>query len=674
MSYTKLFSYINCQRIVFFEDDFRQDAFKKTLMLYDMTRMDVEDRELFLAEIKNQFLELEKEIRAFLVFFDKCLDEISLLGENVVYGDITSAFPFIGNQSPEHQGELEQMYAMIKDEEIALTYVLGAKYGIGISRPAQYESIFNDYISYNYKKKSFRIYTDFSASTKELFKKNIIESTNTKCVVCIIDNQLEDGKRAGEIIQAIKEKSPQKRKNIVGCVFSSKEQFEEINKDVYFEYVSKKNIVNLEGCLARSAYNYYLAELKKETLKGLAKAFVSAQESKGIAYYLSRKALREGESEYQIINDWIRLLSENAHAGSPNIKNLIALSRVINSLEDTTDEPDASLQELNTLEAFDYSVNDYYLPIAAGDVFMDDNDNWYVLVGQDCDMARGEKRYPRNALSELLPAKVRPQTEFKKWATDLKTASIYSFRKKLSENSEILQVDYQKRKSIANEILNLCAYNTEGICKISLDQELGDAQKRLMPQYMVDYYRTLQKFFKAAKTIRDQAKEAFNVICNPEEERHEGEEPILIRIDKFLENDVDDQVEFGLRRVCRLTHTYVFYLYKLYLEYRGRQPFQSINLVRQEEVSLPVINNNEKTAYFCMVRRVEDPIKSNSKDWCWIISKEEITRISKLLGFGEPTNDKDDIIIDKSTIDITLSDKKRLVIEKAKDKIKMDFS
>lgn len=671
MSYRDLFSSINCQRIVFFEDDFKQIAFDKTRMLYDMTRMDVKDRELFLDEIKAQSLKLEGEIRAFLESFDKCFDGIGVWRDSVVYGDITSAFPLVSDQSPEHRAELERLYATIKDEEIAPIYSVGAKYGIGVSQPTQYDSIFSDYILYDNRAKSFRVYTDFSASTAKLFSIDINESTNAKSVVCIIDNQLGDAKRAGEIIQAIKDSSAQERKNIVGCVFSSQGLFEEISKDVYFEYTSKTNIGNLEGCLARSAYNYYLAELKNETLGRLTAAFESAQESKGIAYYLSRKALREGESEYQIINDWIQLLSANAHTESTNIKQLIALSRVINSLEDTIDDPDTTLQKLNTFEAFDYSINDYHLPIAAGDVFTDDNGNWYVLVGQDCDMARGIFRHPKNALAELLPAKVRPQTEYKKWTMDLEKASIYNFRKALSENSEILQVDYQKIKYIANEILNLCSYNADGICKISLSQKLGDEQNRLIPQYTADYYRTLQKYFIAAKTIKEKAKEAFDVLCNPEPEKISREKaPILIRIDDFSENA--DQVVFGLRRVCRLTHTYVFYLYKLYLEHRGRQPFQTINLVRVDEVSLPVFTNNAKTDHLCTVRRVEDPNKSNPKDWYWIISKAEVTRISELLGFGKPEYEKDDIAIDTSPMAIPLPCAKQLVIEKAKDKIKID--
>lgn len=111
-----------------------------------------------------------------------------------------------------------------------------------------------------------------------------------------------------------------------------------------------------------------------------------------------------------------------------------------NSLYDE-DLPDADLQQLNTLEAFDYTVNDYFLPVTAGDIFTNSKDEWFVLIGQDCDMARSITRTPKDALAELLPAKVRTQTDFEKWTNDLRSASIYSFRKNLDAGCEVLQVE-----------------------------------------------------------------------------------------------------------------------------------------------------------------------------------------------------------------------------------------
>lgn len=64
--------------------------------------------------------------------------------------------------------------------------------------------------------------------------------------------------------------------------------------------------------------------------------------------------------------------------------------------------------------------------MTAGDIFTNSKDEWFVLIGQDCDMARSITRTPKDALAELLPAKVRTQTDFEKWTNDLRSASIYA--------------------------------------------------------------------------------------------------------------------------------------------------------------------------------------------------------------------------------------------------------
>ena len=79
MSYRELFSSINCQRIVIFEDDFSQTEYKKEEAFYDVTRMDLADRELYLAEINNISTNLSNKIRKYLESFDKCLDRKSVV-------------------------------------------------------------------------------------------------------------------------------------------------------------------------------------------------------------------------------------------------------------------------------------------------------------------------------------------------------------------------------------------------------------------------------------------------------------------------------------------------------------------------------------------------------------------------------------------------------------------
>lgn len=367
---------------------------------------------------------------------------------------------------------------------------------------------------------------------------------------------------------------------------------------------------------------------------------------------------------YEIINDWIRLLSTAPRKDADTIKRMIRLSRVINSLEDDEDLPDADLQLLNTLEAFDYTVNDYFLPVTAGDIFTNSKDEWFVLIGQDCDMARSTTRTPKNALAELLPAKVRPQTDFEKWTNDLRSASIYSFRKSLDDGCGVLQVEYQKRQYIANEILNLCSFNSTGECKISLSDSIGQDQLMLMPDYMVAYYSKLQRFFLATKTLRMQAEDAFEIVLSKEHS------PRLLSFKDF--DKTSDMVSFNLKRVCRLTHDYVFYLYKLYLEYRGRQPFQTINLIRQEDTALPVMYNKKETGQYLSFRSVPIPDKSNRKNWCWVIDVAELNRVLVLLELPILRSRNGDIVLKNECIELPLEQNKQIRIVKAKEKVNFE--
>lgn len=393
----------------------------------------------------------------------------------------------------------------------------------------------------------------------------------------------------------------------------------------------------------------------------------TAIKNKGIAFFLSRKAQKEGMSEYEIINDWVKLLSITAPEDSDTIKRLIGLSRVINIL-DEDDLPDDSLQRLNTLEAFDYSINDYYLPVAAGDVFTNDQGEWFVLIGQDCDMARRPNTPPRNALAELLSANIRRQTSCKKWANDLETASIYSFRKSQEAESEILQVNYQQRKFIANEIINLCAFNTDGQCRIPLIAPPSKEQVQLMPGYMITYYTELQKYFSSVKVLKEQVNDAFETVISNEYA------PRLLSVGDYT---IDADVAFfNLRRVCRLTHSYVYYLYKLFLEYRGRQPFQTINLIRQEEVTLPVVFNRTESGVFMSIRCVPVPDKPNRRDYCWIISLDELNRVLGKLEDNVTVCEgvKEDLIIDSESIEWPLSNQKKLTLKKAKEKVELSVT
>lgn len=666
MSYKELFSSIDCKRIVIIEDDFRQSEYKKERALYDITRMAVDDRCQYLAEIEAVSHSLHEILSKFLSLFDECFDEIGVWNDSIPYGDISCAFTLIEGINPELKTHIEEQYVLFEGEAIQEIYELGAKYGIGMDHPAYFGDLFDSYILNENRARSLRIYTNFSADTQLSFSADIEQASSDCPVVCIIDNYLSGANRAKEVIKVISDKSKDTRRNIIGSIFSSKEMYEEISDTLYFEYAPKDKTEQLKSCIAKSAYNYFISELKSETLLSMGNAFDKALKNKGIAFFLAQKARTEGASEYEIINDWIRLLATAPREDANTIKRMIRLSKVINSLEESGDLPDADLQQLNTLEAFDYTVNDYFLPVTAGDIFTNSKGEWFILIGQDCDMARSTTRTPKNAIAELLPAKVRRQTDFDKWANDLRSASIYSFRKTLDAECEVLQVEYQSRQYIANEILNLCSFNADGQCRISISAPLGLPQEHLTPSYMAVYYQKLQHFFAAVKTLRLQAEEAFETVIAKEYA------PRLLSFEDF--DKTSETVCFDLKRVCRLTHDYVFYLYKLYLEYRGRQPFQTINLIRQEDTSLPVLLNKKETGQYLSFRGVPLPDINNRKNWCWVIDATELNRMLELLGMPALSKADQDVVLKNESTELNLEQSKKVRIIKAKQKVYFEFA
>ncbi len=178
---------------------------------------------------------------------------------------------------------------------------------------------------------------------------------------------------------------------------------------------------------------------------------------------------------------------------------------------------------------------------------------------------------------------------------------------------------------------------------------------------MADYYIKLQQFFSAVKKLRNQDEETFETVIADEYS------PRLLSFKEF--DKESDIAVFDLKRVCRLAHDYVFYLFKLYLEYRGRQPFQTINLIRQEDTSLPIVLGNNETEQYLSFRSVPIPDKSNRKDWCWIIEASELNRTLEALELPKLSGTDQEIVLKNETISIDLQQGKRLCIRKAKKKV-----
>ena len=56
-------------------------------------------------------------------------------------------------------------------------YEIGAKYGIGVNHPSNFDELYDDYVLSKNRAQSVRIYTDFSAETQRLFSADIEQAS-----------------------------------------------------------------------------------------------------------------------------------------------------------------------------------------------------------------------------------------------------------------------------------------------------------------------------------------------------------------------------------------------------------------------------------------------------------------------------------------------------------------
>ncbi|MEA5094970.1 hypothetical protein SDC9_51093 [bioreactor metagenome] len=677
IDYRMFFSNVDCAMIVFLEDDFSlsDTEIDKSKFLYSISRMDVESRKAFVLELEKEYSEFALSINRFSDCMENLFSLIESWDNEVIRDDIESAMDIIKVQKPAQYDSLRGLYNAVELPNVDQLAKLLLKYGLCINIPPCYQRIFDEYLLSENRWKPFRIYASFDAENSRSFKCELQEfyknTTNEfTCLCCIIDNELSGEKRAKNIIDEIRSFNTDKRNSIIGAIVTSHEKTENIDEHVFLEYVNKSSAQsNLQSALLRSTYNYAISKLKDELMKGFLDTFSKATINRNIAFYLSQMAVYEGVANYQIINTWISTMCDYELSKSNVILYIVRLTNLINQVEIEDYEITDDLNMLNTFEAFDFNVNKFYQPPAAGDVFIDNDDKVYILIGQDCDIMMSETRKRRNAISELIPAQIVSQTETFKLKNNLSYMMINNFRKSPEDTPSCLKIDYTKRVYLENELINLCIYNPDGKCGINLDAVLPEDSTKIMMPYLINYYGELQKYFNSIKILKSQAGEAFDIFLD------NTYAPRLISIHKY-EEETTNKLSYPLRRICRLTETYILYLYKLYLEYRGRQPYNTINLARCQTLDIPISDSAISGEISIQVILSGDR-NTNSKPakLPWEVSRAEILRVLSKFGVeAAPTNKKDYILLETEETRIDLENGQALkVVKKSKPEAKLEI-
>lgn len=662
ITYDKFFRITNCDTIIFLEDDFTFENSKKSLF-YGLTRLNCNSRERLYVELKDAGADFLDELQEYSTIVGDYIESIDWENE-IPRDDIEILFSIIENNDRENGiigGKLRKIYANLDVNEMVKFATILNQYGLGVQIPSYFEQIFNDYIYIDNEWKKYKIYTNFNAKTKSSFVKDLNEyGQANKSIICIIDNQLEEEQRASEILQEIEKVNENSRKNIVAAILSSKEKEEKISSKVFAEHVSKNVPDGLQIALAKSAYSLLLVRLKSVYQKILAESFDDAIVNKDIAYYFAKMASNEGVTNYKVVTDWLNLLFQYKLSVNDEIFDIIRLTQMMDILNDDI-EYSCEMQKLNTFEAFDLNINRYYQLPTAGDIFIDKKGNYYVLVGQDCDLMISQSRNGNNAVSELVKASVVSQKDIEKYEKNLEYMYVNNFRESDAEQPKGLEIKYSSRVYLDNTIIRLCCYNIDGKCKINLNRKLDLSIQDMVSPYLCDTYEKLQDYLKNIDELKQTVGEKMSAVLESEFS------PRLTSVLQY-EKDQDDYIEYPYRRIGRLKRSYMLYLYKLFLEYRGRHPFDCINLTRHASLTIPVLDSSiELPIEVILSTNREDNRKHYCKKLDWYIYPSNLEQVIKEL-FNEEIHIKDSklLVLTDSENSIECTNNRNIVLTKTK--------
>lgn len=634
IAYEKMFEILNVKTVVIFEDDFIHNS-KKNEICYGLARMSIINRNRMFSDIDKIDSIAKEQLELFAIEFDKVFNMIQNWDDEIPYNDIETAFKVIrqkgdafdGLEGAEKRYRLIDIDGWLKKEDVLNVL---SSYGVGVDIPNLYEDFFEEFLHNEAHWREYRIFRDFTAHTQIEFKKYIDDFISYESMmICIIDDQMKDKKCATEIVNYINklQKERDRRLNIIGLIYSSFDSCDYITDEVYFEYIKKGESKRaFQAALTKSSYSHMLSELKGIYQTVLGDAFDEAVKNKNIAYYLSSMAYYEGITNYQVITNWINLLFEYKLSDIKELTTIAGMTRLIGLLEDEKLEFSKEMLDLNTFEAFDFNINKYREPIASGDIFLI-NKKIYILLGQDCDMMNSFTRNRKNGISELVNAVAVNQSSIDS-AVKLNGQFLFisNFRKNKDESIKTLKVRYTSREFIENQILQLCQFNDSGECILDINKKKYEASG-VEPEYYEMLYEELILYYEALLKINAEAGSSLDLILNNSQSGR-----ILKLNDYIYKQEERSIIRYNIRRICRLKHPYMLYLYKMYLEHQGRHPFDCMNMSRVQEIQVKL---KQKTSIFVSVDMIltpdRDMNRSHIDNMDWYIDISALQNIVSVL-------------------------------------------
>ena len=97
-----------------------------------------------------------------------------------------------------------------------------------------------------------------------------------------------------------------------------------------------------------------------------------------------------------------------------------------------------------------------------------------------------------------------------------------------------------------------------------------------------------------------------------------------------------EKIHYPIKRICRLRDRYLMFLYKLFLEFRGRIPFNNANLARTTCSKVNFYNGDKSLDLYLdiLLTKTNEQLK---KAHVMIIKKADVESVLQDLGFESPT-------------------------------------
>ena len=618
----RLYRTLNVGLFGFVEDDFTFSN-KKAHVMLDFARMASVDRAALLAAIPEEYPG-KKEI---IIFAESLPSWVGLIEwEKMPQDDIEHVL--------QNRPDIKSLYEAVSEELWSSDYQeLFFQYAVGATIPPNMRFFFAEAIRTDAEYMPTRIYTNYVEETRaKLFTEmTACAEHGGKSTVLVLDNMVGDERLAAQMVVDLKRYYKESNNTVYATIFSTaaKESARESceSADLYIGYTDKKDgIKGVHHNIIRAAINTVIQRYKRKYKEVIDKNCDILAKNPDLVEYLYGMARAEGESGYEVLQQWISFMFDYDMENSDELVKMMSLSACVDAQDTGTSFSLTVPQELSNAassENFLTAVNKHCSVTAPGDIFQL-GEKLYVLVGQDCDYMMGAERKRNAPHCELVPAELVPQDTLSKLDNDQKYVYVSNY---LDEQGQtwVLKINYTSRKIICNEILNLCAFNLDGRCKIDFEAGLDQTVSQRIQPYLLEYYKSLQKYYATVVAVQEKVPDFYKT-------RDELRTTIpLLDINQYSRTNT--LLDYGIRRVSRLKKTASLYLYKMFLEYRGRMPYTTINLTGYDTLDL-VLESGEKRSNATMYVKLTNSRKKNQKErtkltW-YVLTAELQEAISRL--------------------------------------------